>query len=287
MNKLIIRRRGLLKAGIAASTAGVSRRAVRAQAKLAPPNIIKAGTLVMSINPDPAAAAVRRRQGPAAGHAGRARQRVLQAARPRARIHPHRVRHHDPGLAAKRWDMINTGIFWTEERSKLMYMVPYEQAAISFLVGQGQSARPEDGRRSRRQADLRRAGRHRGAAHPRGQRHRDQEGPEARHGHDLQQFRRGLPGAEGGPVGCRDLHRRHGQVPGAARRLHPRDLGRVPADRLLRARQQGRGRRHRRRAERAQEERHLRQAARPVRRAESRRADILRSKGPVPPEAPA
>jgi polar amino acid transport system substrate-binding protein len=42
-----------------------------------------------------------------------------------------------PGLAAKRWDMINTGIFWTEERSKLMYMVPYELAAISFLVSRG------------------------------------------------------------------------------------------------------------------------------------------------------
>jgi polar amino acid transport system substrate-binding protein len=42
-----------------------------------------------------------------------------------------------PGLASKRWDMINTGIFWTEERSKLMYMVPYEQAAISFLVTKG------------------------------------------------------------------------------------------------------------------------------------------------------
>ena len=42
-----------------------------------------------------------------------------------------------PGLAAKRWDMINTGIFWTEERSKLMYMVPYEQAAISFLAAKG------------------------------------------------------------------------------------------------------------------------------------------------------
>ncbi len=42
-----------------------------------------------------------------------------------------------PGLAAKRWDMINTGIYFTEERSKLMYMVPYEQAAISFLVQAG------------------------------------------------------------------------------------------------------------------------------------------------------
>ncbi len=42
-----------------------------------------------------------------------------------------------PGLAAKRWDMINTGIFWTEERSKLMYTIPYEQAAISFLAAKG------------------------------------------------------------------------------------------------------------------------------------------------------
>ena len=42
-----------------------------------------------------------------------------------------------PGLAARRWDMINTGIFFTEERSKLMYMVPYEQAAISFLAAKG------------------------------------------------------------------------------------------------------------------------------------------------------
>ncbi|MBV9076857.1 MAG: transporter substrate-binding domain-containing protein, partial [Methylobacteriaceae bacterium] len=36
-----------------------------------------------------------------------------------------------------RWDMINTGIYWTEERAKLMYMVPYERAAISFLVSKG------------------------------------------------------------------------------------------------------------------------------------------------------
>ena len=27
--------------------------------------------------------------------------------------------------------------FWTEERSKLMYMIPYEQAAISFLAAKG------------------------------------------------------------------------------------------------------------------------------------------------------
>ena len=42
-----------------------------------------------------------------------------------------------PALQAARFDGINTGMFWTEERSKLMYMVPYEQAAISFLAAKG------------------------------------------------------------------------------------------------------------------------------------------------------
>ena len=42
-----------------------------------------------------------------------------------------------PGLAGKRRDMIDTGIFLTEERSKLMYMVPCELAAIGFLVARG------------------------------------------------------------------------------------------------------------------------------------------------------
>jgi polar amino acid transport system substrate-binding protein len=39
-----------------------------------------------------------------------------------------------PGLQAGRWDMINTGIFFTEERAKIMYMVPYESQAISISV---------------------------------------------------------------------------------------------------------------------------------------------------------
>src|SRR5437868_11015932 len=47
MSKLIIRRRGLLKAGVAASAVAAAPSALRAQGKLAPPNIIKAGTLVM------------------------------------------------------------------------------------------------------------------------------------------------------------------------------------------------------------------------------------------------
>ncbi len=42
-----------------------------------------------------------------------------------------------PGLAARRWDMINTGMFYTEERARLMWLVRYEQQAISVSVPRG------------------------------------------------------------------------------------------------------------------------------------------------------
>ena len=42
-----------------------------------------------------------------------------------------------PGLAARRWDMINTGMFYTEERAKLMHLVRYEEQAISVSVPRG------------------------------------------------------------------------------------------------------------------------------------------------------
>lgn len=46
-----------------------------------------------------------------------------------------------PGLAARRWDMINTGMFFTEERAKLMQLVRYEQQAISISVPRGNPRR--------------------------------------------------------------------------------------------------------------------------------------------------
>ncbi len=52
-----------------------------------------------------------------------------------------------PGLQAGRWDMINTGIFFTEERAKLMFMIPYENQAISVSVAKkdaGKVTKPED-----------------------------------------------------------------------------------------------------------------------------------------------
>jgi polar amino acid transport system substrate-binding protein len=46
-----------------------------------------------------------------------------------------------PGLAARRWDMINTGIFFTPARVKIMQMIPYEQQAISISVRRADAAK--------------------------------------------------------------------------------------------------------------------------------------------------
>jgi polar amino acid transport system substrate-binding protein len=42
-----------------------------------------------------------------------------------------------PGLNGGRWDMINTGIFYNEERAKIMEMIPYEDQAISISMAPG------------------------------------------------------------------------------------------------------------------------------------------------------
>ncbi len=127
-------RRTLLAAGAALAVAPT---ALRAQAKLAPPTIIKPGTLVMSINPTLPPLQFVDDKGQLQGM----RVELANELCKRMGLTPEYIRTEFatmvPGLAAKRWDMINTGIFFTEERSKLMYMVPYEQAAISFLAAKG------------------------------------------------------------------------------------------------------------------------------------------------------
>ncbi len=45
-----------------------------------------------------------------------------------------------PGLAARRWDMINTGIFYTEERARLMQMIRYENNAVAISAARGNPA---------------------------------------------------------------------------------------------------------------------------------------------------
>jgi polar amino acid transport system substrate-binding protein len=42
-----------------------------------------------------------------------------------------------PGLAAQRWDMINTGIFFTEERARMMQMIRYENNAVAISAARG------------------------------------------------------------------------------------------------------------------------------------------------------
>ena len=41
-----------------------------------------------------------------------------------------------PGLASKRWDMINTGLYYNPDRAKIMQMVPYVVNALAIVVQQ-------------------------------------------------------------------------------------------------------------------------------------------------------
>jgi polar amino acid transport system substrate-binding protein len=49
-----------------------------------------------------------------------------------------------PALSAARFDGIDTGMFWTEERSKIAYTVPYAQQTISLTVIKGSTFKPAD-----------------------------------------------------------------------------------------------------------------------------------------------
>jgi polar amino acid transport system substrate-binding protein len=135
--KMILNRRGVLLGAAATGALALGAHPAKAQAKVSTPNIIKANTLVMSINPTLPPLQFVDDRGALKGM----RVELGDAVAKELGLTPEYVRIEFaamvPGLAAKRWDMINTGIFWTEERSKLMYMVPYELAAISFLVARG------------------------------------------------------------------------------------------------------------------------------------------------------
>ncbi len=126
-------RRGTLVGAGAALLAS----AARAQPKVAPANLVTPGTLTMSINPTLPPLQYVDEKGVLRGMRVELGDEIAKS----LGLKPEYIRIEFaamvPGLAARRWDMINTGIFWTEERSRLMYMVPYEQAAISFLVSTG------------------------------------------------------------------------------------------------------------------------------------------------------
>lgn len=141
------RREWLIRAG-ATAVAGVLPTPSFAQPKVAPPTNIKAGSFVMSINPTLPPLQYANDKGELMG----LRPELGNEIAKRLGLTPEYIRIDGvttmiPGLAAKRWDMINTGTFWTEERSKIMFMVPYELVALSILVGRGNPLKiekPED-----------------------------------------------------------------------------------------------------------------------------------------------
>lgn len=115
--------------------------------KVAASDLVKPGTLVMSTNPTlPPMQFV-----DSAGVLKGMRITLGDELAKRLCLKPEYIRIEFsamvPGLQAERWDMINTGIFWTEERSKLMQMIQYEAQAISISVGSGNPlkiTKPED-----------------------------------------------------------------------------------------------------------------------------------------------
>jgi len=131
------RRSVLLGAAATCASLALGGRTAFAEAKLAPPAIIKSGTLVMSTNPTLPPLQFVDSAGEVQGmriELGKELAKALGLAPEYVKVE---FATMVPGLASGRWDMINTGIYWTEERSKLMYMIPYERAAISFIVPNG------------------------------------------------------------------------------------------------------------------------------------------------------
>jgi polar amino acid transport system substrate-binding protein len=141
-------RRGWIGGALAASAVVALPRAAVAQAKVAPPVIVQAGSFLMSINPTLPPLQYANDKGEIIG----LRPELANEIAKRLGLKPEYIRIDGvttmiPGLAAKRWDMINTGTFWTEERSKIMYMVPYELVALSIVVARGNPLKiekPED-----------------------------------------------------------------------------------------------------------------------------------------------
>jgi polar amino acid transport system substrate-binding protein len=100
-------------------------------------SLTKPGTLVMSTNPTLPPMQFVNAQGELKGMRVELGEEIAK----RLCLKPEYVRIEFsamiPGLQAGRWDMINTGIFFTDERAKIMQMIPYENQAISISATKG------------------------------------------------------------------------------------------------------------------------------------------------------
>jgi polar amino acid transport system substrate-binding protein len=99
--------------------------------------LIKSRTLVMSINPTLPPLQFVNAQGQLQGLRFELGQEIAR----RLCLTPEWVRIEFsamiPGLAARRWDMINTGTFFTEERARIMQMLRYENQAVALSAARG------------------------------------------------------------------------------------------------------------------------------------------------------
>ncbi|WP_270934812.1 ABC transporter substrate-binding protein [Falsiroseomonas oryzae] len=130
--------RRLLLAAIAAAFAGPAfAQAPACTPRVADSELVKPRTLVMSTNPTLPPLQFVNAQGQLQGMRIELGNEIAR----RLCLTPEYVRIEFsamiPGLAARRWDMINTGIFFTEERARMMQMIRYENNAVAISAARG------------------------------------------------------------------------------------------------------------------------------------------------------
>jgi polar amino acid transport system substrate-binding protein len=103
--------------------------------------LIKRGTLTMAVNPTLPPMQFVDRSGELQGMRVELGREIAK----RLCLKPEYVRAEFsamiPGLQAGRWDVINSGMFYTEERAKILHMLPYEAQAISISTVRGNPAK--------------------------------------------------------------------------------------------------------------------------------------------------
>jgi polar amino acid transport system substrate-binding protein len=126
-------RRGILL-GMAAAVMPLSALADQCKPKIEASELVAAGKLQMSMNPTLPPQQYVDEKGELQGLNVELQREIAR----RLCLEPVIIRMNFggmiPALAAGRFDGINTGMFWTEERSRTMNTVPYAQQTISFAV---------------------------------------------------------------------------------------------------------------------------------------------------------
>ena len=134
-----------------------------------------------------------------------------------------------PGLRAGRFDTINTGLFWTEERSKMLFLVPYAQQAISVYTDPASQPEDREVRGSRRPYRRRRGGNLHRAQVARVQRRDGREGSQADRPAHLRDRHRDLGGAARRPARGGAQHQRDRQLRSSSRASPRSGSGTSPA----------------------------------------------------------